>query len=308
MAIQPWLPGFKLVDLDLTGIQAPEVGRAYDETSHPKICLHTTEGGSLDGAERAFAAYPPHIGVDPATGERHQYLPLDRCSFSLRGSESDDEFVVQVEIVARAANIRSMPADRLDWLGRHVVGPIARAVSAPLVGPPQGFKAPSDVTYRLATATSPLRFRSEADLRAFSGVMGHQHAPAPDEHWDPGGIDIDRILTAARGDDDVSLTADEKKALASIPQLHTKLGQVVGLLTNDDLPRSPAARAKEGLIILRTLAGRDGDVDEAEVARQLAPLVLAGMPVDEIAAAVVTALPDDQAQGFLDALAVRLGN
>lgn len=65
-------------------------------------------------------------------------------------------------------------------------------------------------------------------------------------------------------------------------------------------------RSKEITIGVRALLARDSDVDEAEVARQLAPLILAGMPVDEIADAVVEALPDDQAQAFLDALAIRI--
>ncbi len=99
----------------------------------------------------------------------------------------------------------------------------------------------------------------------------------------------------------MALTDDQEKALALIPKIHA-------LLTNDGLDRSPAARLKEGLIGIRALLLRDGDLDEVEVARQLAPLVLAGMPVDEIALAVVEALPDDQAQAFLDALAVRIAN
>src|SRR5687767_14394216 len=97
--MKAWLDGFERYDLDLTGIESPEVGRPYDETSHPKICLHTTEGGSMSGAETAFAKYPPHVCVDWKSNKRRQYLPLDRCSFSLRKSESDDEFVIQVEIV-----------------------------------------------------------------------------------------------------------------------------------------------------------------------------------------------------------------
>jgi hypothetical protein len=195
MAIPAWLDGFAHVDLDRTGIQAPEVGRPYDEQSHPKICLHTTEGGSIEGAERSFAAYPPHVGVEYRRRLRRQYLPLDHCSFSLKGSESDDEFVVQVEIVGLAA--APPTGDEADWIGAAVIAPIARAIGCPLVAPPQGFHGPGEGLV-LALTTSPIRFRTEAQLRAFSGVMGHQHAPPPDTHWDPGRIDIARILAAAR--------------------------------------------------------------------------------------------------------------
>ena len=195
MPITPWLPGFLQVDLDLTGTPSPEVGRPYDETSHPKICLHTTEGATLAGAEHAFAAYPPHIGVEFGRRLRHQYLPLDRCSFSLRGNENDDEFVVQVEIVGFADRPPG-PAE-CEWLGAAVIAPIVRAgVQCRLVGPPQGFHGGGEGMV-LASTESPIRFHSEAAFRAFSGVCGHQHVPPPDVHWDPGAIDIGHILMSA---------------------------------------------------------------------------------------------------------------
>jgi hypothetical protein len=196
MQIQPWLPGFTRVDLDYTGINAPEVGRPYDETSHPKICLHTTEGSSLAGAERAFALYPPHVGVDFERLHRRQYLPLDRCSFSLRGSESDDEFVVQIEIVGFSTQTPNWSIQKLDWLGREVIAPICRATGCPLTIVPAGFHGLGEGII-LASTSSPIRFKSEGALRAFSGIMGHQHAPAPDHHWDPGKLNVHRIVQAA---------------------------------------------------------------------------------------------------------------
>jgi hypothetical protein len=130
MAIKARLDGFTQVDLDSTGIQSPEVGRPYDEQSHPKICLHTTEGSTIEGAETAFARFPPHVAVEFKRRLRHQYLPLDRSSFSLRGDENDDEFVVQIEIVG-FANSPPGPAE-CRWLGSEVVGPIAPALGGPM--------------------------------------------------------------------------------------------------------------------------------------------------------------------------------
>lgn len=213
MAITPRLDGFTQVDLDSTGIQSPEVGRPYDESSHPKICLHTTEGSTIEGAERTFARVPPHVGVEFRRRLRHQYLPLDRCSFSLRGDENDDEFIVQIEIVGFAGS----PPGRAEceWLGAEVVAPIARAIGCPLKPAPQGFHGDGE-GFTLASTTSPIRFRSVADLRNFSGVLGHQHAPAPDEHWDPGRIDIDTILQAAiHGDDDMPFTPEQIENLTA---------------------------------------------------------------------------------------------
>jgi len=195
-SIIPWLPGFKYVDLDLTGIEAPEVGRAYDETSNPKVCWHTTEGSTLKGAERAFAKYPPHVGVCFETRERNQYLPLDKCSFSLRGSESDDEFVIQVEVVGFAGQSHTWSNEKLEWLGRGVLAPISLATGCPTTVVPMGFHGEGE-GIRLASSSSPIRFPSESALRAFAGQFGHQHAPFPDEHWDPGKLNANRIKLAA---------------------------------------------------------------------------------------------------------------
>lgn len=221
--MESWLDSFERIDLDLTGVNAPEVGHPYDERSHPKILLHTTEGSSLEGAERAFASYPPHVGVEYGRRLKHQYLPLNRCSFALRGAESDDEFIIQVEIVGFAADPPS--GAEADWLGREVVAPIAQAVGCPLRAIHHGFHGPNS-GFVLASTRSPIRLTS-GELRRFSGILGHQHAPPPDTHWDPGAIDIDRILTAARGASPSSATSpqhsgDDPMALPVIVRLDDK--------------------------------------------------------------------------------------
>jgi hypothetical protein len=50
----------------------------------------------------------------------------------------------------------------------------------------------------LATASSPIRLtRQQWD--AYSGQLGHQHAPQND-HWDPGRLDLAAIAAAARAE------------------------------------------------------------------------------------------------------------
>lgn len=193
--INPWPKEFTKVDLDLTGIESPEVGRVYDETSHPKIGWHTTEGKSLAGARSAFAKYPPHIGVCFEDLQREIYLPLDRCSFSFRGNENDDEFVIQVEVAGFAKESHLWSNEKLDWLGSEVLAVISRATGCPTTIAPQGFHG-ADEGLRLAYTDSPIRF-TDAEFRAFSGQCGHQHAPSPDVHWDPGRLNVARIKQAA---------------------------------------------------------------------------------------------------------------
>ena len=151
---------------------------------------------SLAGAERAYRPSPPHVGVDPRTGQKHQYVPLNRHAYALAGAEADDEYVIQVEVVGFAGQSHTWSDDVLRWLGEHVVAPIRAAVGVPDAVVSHGFRREGGGII-LASSTSPIRI-SLTQLRAFAGHLGHQHMPAPDKHWDPGGLPIDRILGYSR--------------------------------------------------------------------------------------------------------------
>lgn len=181
------VPGFQYVDLGLDG-------GPYDERAHPKVCWHTTEGGSLTGAEAAFRPYPPHLGYDPRTRQRRQYVSLDRHSYALRGDESDDEYVVQVEVVGFAADTPAWHPDLYRNIGTDVVRPLRE-----LLGVPDAhlrFYAPAEASFVLASRSSPIRL-TDAAFRAFSGHLGHQHVPSPDVHWDPGGFRFNEAVVAS---------------------------------------------------------------------------------------------------------------
>mgnify|MGYP000178987069 CR=1 FL=1 len=204
------LPGFTFTDL------GPD-GGPYDEIKHPKICWHTTEGSSLAGAEAAFKAYPPHLGYDPRTRIKRQYVSLDRHSYALRGGESDDEYVIQIEVVGRAAETGGWPAEWYRNIGLDLIRPLRNLLRIPdrhlrFYGPNEGIV--------LATATSPIRLSNEA-FRAFTGHLGHQHVPAPDSHWDPGGFRIDEAIDYSHNPDieqeiDMALTGYERDMLERV--------------------------------------------------------------------------------------------
>jgi hypothetical protein len=88
------------------------------------------------------------------------------------------------------------------WFGREVVGPVCAAQSIPVASTVRWAPYPQ---YYGADAAQRL---SVAAWDAYSGVLGHQHAP-DNLHGDPGAIDIETILSAARGDDDMPLTDDD---------------------------------------------------------------------------------------------------
>lgn len=259
-----WIPGFTRVNL---GVNA---GR-YDETAHPKFLWHFTQGTSLAGARQAFKNYPPHCGVDWRTGEREQYLPLNGHAWALKGGESDDEICIQVEVVGYSEDAHNLPDSALEWLGVYVVRPIHELVPIPwqhlrFYGADEGIV--------LASPNSPIRL-SDSEFRNCTGHVGHQHVPAPDEHWDPGRLYVDKILAYALGDD-VSATdvwyypaehphvADPNRPGHGIPVIVKD----ALLLGNDAAQRGEAATKRVEAMTAELLAMAHEDLDaEAILAR-----------------------------------------
>jgi hypothetical protein len=185
--VKPYLPGWTFVDLGPSG-------GPYDESAHPKGCVHTTEGSSLAGAETAYWDYPPHLGYDPKSRTKHQYVRLDLYSYAFKGSESDDEFIVQIETVGFAADTHNWPDEWYRNFGEDVIAPLREVFGIPDEYL-RFYRQDEDIV--LATPSSPIRL-SDSEFRSFSGWLGHQHVPAPDSHWDPGGFLMDKALEYSR--------------------------------------------------------------------------------------------------------------
>lgn len=201
MTLHPYLPGATFVDL------GPD-GGSYDETAHPKGCIHTTEGSSLSGAEAAYRNYPPHIGYDPNTRVIHQYVRLDRCSYAFKGAESDDEFIIQVEIIGFAAQTHTYSEQWYRNIGEDIIRPLREIVGIPnnyltFYGEGDGIV--------LASPSSPIRLTDSA-FRNYSGWLGHQHVPAPDAHWDPGRFNMGLAMTYSESD----MTPEEHNMLVGL--------------------------------------------------------------------------------------------
>lgn len=186
-----WLPEFERRDL------GPD-GGPYDRLDHPKLLWHTWESYGWQGAESAFAAYPPHLAVNPRDRQRRQYVDLERHAYALAGSDTEDSWVIQLEVAGYAAETQDWPDAELEWLATDVLAVITAHVPIPPVVAPQGFHGENEGMI-LASPSSPIRFASVDAWDAFSGHAGHQHAPAPDEHWDPGRLDVAYILAAIGG-------------------------------------------------------------------------------------------------------------
>ena len=192
-----WLPGYRRHLFSLRG-------KPYQFTHNPKGCLHTTEGGSIAGALSAYAPYPPHLIYDWRSREKVQHIPLNLAAYSAMDG-SDDDYMVQVELVGFAAESRNWPEQALRNIAEDVLFHIEQASGVPRKAIWHGFKDARDgISPPLASTSSPIRI-NPTQLRDFSGWLGHQHLPAPDEHWDPGALPIQRIFNYMQeGEDEMS--------------------------------------------------------------------------------------------------------
>lgn len=205
--MNPWLDGYEHVPIE---------GCAGNYIDVPwRMVLHSTEGrnGSMSGLIPFFQARPcstPHFAIDPLDGRKVQFIPLDRAAAALRGGQGGYETnrarCIQTEIIGFAAESHTWPDEWVDFIGRHV-GDVARQVPLNL-SRVVAFKGQGDGV--LATENAAQRMSGQ-QWHAFDGVCGHQHVPFND-HWDPGKLNISRVLAAAGGAtplDDQELDVDE---------------------------------------------------------------------------------------------------
>lgn len=191
-ATTDWLPGFEKIDV------GPDGGTWADQTYPWRGVWHTTEGG-WDASISSFRSkrIPPHLLVDPVTRRRGQLVSLNRSSYALEndpgGVETNREHAIQIEVVGYARQSHLLADDALRWLGEEVVRPLAAAVPIRFWSPPFYGEGAG---WTLATESARQRMSFEA-WRSFDGWCGHQHVPE-NAHWDPGALNVARILDFAR--------------------------------------------------------------------------------------------------------------
>lgn len=145
-----------------------------------KLVLHTIESNRWP----TYSA-PPHLTLNPNTGELRQHIPFDKAAYALRDNSSeDDRYVWQVELWGRAANT---PTYDDTWY-RNLAKLVAWFVTEMRV--PRHY---ADFTVMHYGASAPQRL-TPAQTDEFSGILGHGHwGRGTDTHWDPGMLDIERL-------------------------------------------------------------------------------------------------------------------
>jgi hypothetical protein len=177
-----WLPGWTVHEFALKG-------KPYQFTHNPKGCLHTTEGSSIAGALAAYAPYPPHGIYDWRTREKLQHIALNFASYSAMDG-NDDDYIIQIELVGKAAEVRYWPDEAWRNIAEDVLKPLEDNFGIPRVAVWKGFADAQDGLYPyISTPQSPIRL-SWTELRDFSGWLAHQNLPAPDDHWDAGKLQL----------------------------------------------------------------------------------------------------------------------
>lgn len=158
-----------------------------------KGVLHTTEGGTLAGADGAFRKNRswPHFLIGRLNGRAvvWQYLPINLAARALRnetgGVQTNRDSAVQIEIVAYASKPGEIAPDVMAEL-RDLMVWIEKQTGIRPVAPT--FKA-----YPSSYGANGVRF-SGVVWDGFSGWCGHQHVPE-NSHGDPGALDMAFLLT-----------------------------------------------------------------------------------------------------------------
>jgi hypothetical protein len=218
-----------------------------------KATLHSTEGGSIEGAIAAYRANNswPHGTIDYRHGRRRiaRHLRHDRAARSLRNTtapgQTNRDGTLQYELVGNAAQILAQ-YDENDWiaLGADIIGPDCRAAGIPLVCQVTMPTYPPPNGERLGRESTRL---THAQMAGIVGLVGHCNWPE-NTHGDPGPLTqpyyrngttsaIDLILEGAGATIDppkgplMALTdAEQTELLTKVRDLHRETGLIAGFV------------------------------------------------------------------------------
>lgn len=190
-----YLPGYE--QIPILGCTGPG---SYVSGYPWRIVLHTTESrfGSGPGIINFFKGQPcstPHFMLDPGTGQKAQFIPIEYSAAALRGGQGGYETnrarAIQVEICGRADEASGWPDSVLKFIGEWIADVVA-------AGYPVNLDNITNNDYRgtVATANSPYRM-SWSQWKSFDGVCGHIDVPGND-HYDPYRLDKRRCIVHAK--------------------------------------------------------------------------------------------------------------
>lgn len=159
-------------------------------TKIEKILLHTTETSSWPDYDGGAKAPTLTYYVKTRKWRQHNYLDTsaralgDPASTPVRENRDN---VIQIEIIWYAAKAKDLP----DTAYRDLAAFIAYVR--------EEWGGPNLVTAAfVGNSAAGGAHMTSAQYDAFNGILGHQHAPSPSTHWDPGAINGALLLKYVR--------------------------------------------------------------------------------------------------------------
>ena len=160
--------------------------------------VHTTEDKSYKPSTTSYYGHhdPPHftLVMDGSDARFFQHFPINAAARALEHHpdtiDTNKLQAIQIELAWRAAEIGDLPeamVERLwDWMRWVETQTGVKSWQyAQFVGEGEG------------KGYSSASRMSDGEWSAFNGWCGHQHVPG-NKHWDPGRLDIGRLLRIAR--------------------------------------------------------------------------------------------------------------
>lgn len=181
-SVKPWLD--KVGKFSVEHVPCPHFSQAVNLSEARKGVIHTTEGGSVDGAMGVFKShYAPQFLVGP--GRILQLVQVGTIGAALVTHNFDT--LVQVEVVGFSKTSLWLPDP-------EVLEPLAALMalcqteySIPLFHPWPDGDYGANGSHRTAGKWAKV-----------PGWYGHGDAPVPDTHWDPGALEWTKVFAAAR--------------------------------------------------------------------------------------------------------------
>ena len=163
-------------------------------TKIEKILLHTTETTSWPTYNKSGknGDSAPTLTYKVATREWRQHNYLDTSARALGDPTStpvreNRDNVIQIEIIWYAKNAATLPDSAYVDLAAFIA-----YVREEWGGPPL------NIANFVGSADAPNAHMTSAEYDAFNGILGHQHAPSPSTHWDPGAINEKKLIDQVR--------------------------------------------------------------------------------------------------------------
>jgi len=169
-------------------------GKPWNGTTAPMCVLHTLE---FNGWPQTWKwDSPSHFVYNPNTQELRQYVSTNRSAYSLRNNALEDDYLtLQIELWGKAKDV---PGYSDEWY--EGVAALLSWVNGKY-GIPLTF---ADFSVMDPGRYAPQRMTAEATDK-FTGFLGHGHfGRGVDEHWDPGMLDVKKVLSYIEDEDMVT--------------------------------------------------------------------------------------------------------